>query len=100
MWIKPFKEYRKRAGDNHIQHGRYKIMLPDGPVRVVRWSRYPEYDFIFGAPMKGHRLYGIEKAAIVVRNKVECSGHYLDKEELGQWCAAILRLWINTRRKK
>lgn len=54
-------------------------------IKVVLWSRWPSYDFIFGFPAKDNPMYGTEYAFFQYRDtrqKKVLSGFYLDVEEL------------------
>ena|SRR3990167_5730969 len=69
-----------------IRHKKpFKYELSDGIVDVLRWYRWPSYDFIFGVPELKSKFRKDERAFFQYRDtrgKKIISGFYLDKKEL------------------
>ncbi len=73
-------------------------------IDVLRWIKWPGYDFIFGIPAKSNRYRKEESGFFQYRDrrrrKVKC-GFYVDKTELKELYLGFKRLFelsIKTRR--
>lgn len=66
-------------------------------VNVLRWERYPDYDFIFGIPDKASPRYEKEIAFFGFRRGERTNGHYYDVLETLCMAEAFARILKESR---